>query len=170
MKKAAIFIVAIAVVMSSCSDASKAKKLAQKYLDENSKTVGVKIAKTGELEEYTYVYDPSYFMKMDLELAEIELQGETDLMNDWAETAKTGDDYAIKNYEEHKSKAEEVQKKVEQLQKDIKNAQSTEYQIWKMEIQIQGKNTFGTEIKQDITMYFDKYLTKASTKQSDVIN
>lgn len=111
MKKNIILLVAaIALLMSSCSDTSKAKSLAKKYLEQNSNDGKIEIVSTGELEDYNYEFDEKSLAKMDVDLAKIRMDGEKDLMDIWADS---NDDYSVSNYNEHKAEYEKYKKEYE---------------------------------------------------------
>lgn len=161
MKRVLLLLAAIAVVMSACSDTSKAKKLAQEYLNKNSNDGKIEIVEAGELQDYMYE-------SHDKENAQMVADAIKELLDaiesDMAEYEGKTDEFSVSMYEDDKKQYEEKKAEYEEALKEVENAVTTTTPMKKMNLKIRGKNAFNATITQDVTMYFNKELTEADVK------
>jgi hypothetical protein len=151
MKKA---IIAIAALM--CAACNPAEKAVKNYLESNSNDGKIKIVEMTEVEDYTYTYDPAFFIKSDLDFALYEAESALSLYNDFGDTADLA-----------RSKAATA--KAKELQAQLDTTKAEHYPMKRTTVKFRGKNALGATVLDTAILYLSNDMSKVSVKPNEVI-
>ncbi len=154
MKKVLCLLFAVAVVLCSCSDTMKAKKLAKNYLKKNSNDGKIEVVEWGELEDYEYVDNwEKERMMMD---AGATLNMAEHFLDMW--DIYKGSDGAgayIDSAEMYRLKADSIKAEADKIVPE-------KYPMHRMKVKFRGNNALGNKVVNDGVLFFNEKVTYCS--------
>ena len=151
----------LTLLLASCSDNQKAKRMAKDYLSKNSNDGVVEIVEAGELEEFSY--------------QDVSLQTELmkDAMNQLDKARHYTDMYLIfegtKEGNQYYDSAMFYRAKADSLKTLSETAEVKVYPLKKMQLKARGNNAYGNKVVMDVTLYYDTDIKNVSVFPKEVV-
>lgn len=146
------------VLLNSCGDSVKVKKVLNTYLKEDAKTPDTKIVSIGEIKDFPFDFKDSEEIEFELKSAFDEATHHYEM----AKIYRDGDDNESADAEVAAAKL--LEPKVKELEDQLAAVPTVHYDFKTCEVMLKGKNALGVEITQPMVFYFDENFTVCSQK------